>query len=102
MAERVHVRGRFAPSPTGEIHLGNAWTALLAWLHARQLGGVFVLRVEDLDPDRSRPELARAQLADLRWLGLDWDEGPDAGGPYSPYGQSRRTPFYEAAVETLV
>ena len=101
MADQLQVRGRFAPSPTGAIHLGNIWTALLAWLHARQLGGAFVLRVEDLDPDRSRPELAEQQLADLRWLGLDWDEGPDAGGAVGPYVQSERTAYYRAALETL-
>jgi glutamyl-tRNA synthetase len=101
MGEAQAVRGRFAPSPTGEIHLGNVWTALLAWLHARQHGGRFVLRVEDLDPDRSRPELAAAQLADLRWLGLDWDEGPDVGGRLGPYVQSERTARYERAIEVL-
>ena len=101
MINRVAVRGRFAPSPTGEIHLGNVWTALLAWLHARQLGGAFVLRVEDLDPDRSRPELAREQMTDLRWLGLDWDEGPDAGGEFGPYVQSERAALYAEALESL-
>ncbi len=101
MGDGALVRGRFAPSPTGEIHLGNVWAALLAWLHARQLGGTFVLRVEDLDPDRSRPELADAQLADLRWLELDWDEGPDIGGPQGPYVQSERAAHYERAIEVL-
>ena len=96
------VRGRFAPSPTGELHLGNVWAALLAWLQARQDGGTFVLRVEDLDPDRSRPELAQQQLDDLRWLGLDWDEGPDTGGPHAPYTQSERTSLYAAALDRLV
>lgn len=95
------VRGRFAPSPTGAIHLGNVWTALLAWLHVRQQGGTFVLRCEDLDPDRSRPELAACMIDDLRWLGLDWDEGPDVGGPYAPYEQARRRELYEAAVQRL-
>ena len=74
---------------------------MLAWLHARQTGGAFVLRVEDLDPDRSRPALQARQLADLRWLGLDWDEGPDTGGPYAPYVQSERRPRYEAALAAL-
>ena len=95
------IRGRFAPSPTGELHLGNVWTALLAWLQVRQSGGTFVLRVEDLDPDRSRHAFVQQQLDDLRWLGLDWDEGPDVGGPHAPYVQSRRTAAYVAALETL-
>lgn len=94
-------RGRFAPSPTGLIHLGNAWTALLAWLDARQRGGAFVLRMEDLDPDRSRPHLAARLLNDLHWLGLDWDEGPDVGGPYAPYVQDARRERYAAALERL-
>src|SRR5690349_14723855 len=96
------VRGRFAPSPTGEIHLGNVWTALLAWLQMRQAGGKFVLRIEDLDPDRSRAELAQQQLDDLHWLGLDWDEGPDRGGPYAPYTQSERTAAYALALGHLL
>ena len=102
MSNNAIVRGRFAPSPSGDLHLGNVWTALLAWLHARQQGGVFIVRVEDLDPDRSRPELARQQLADLRWLGLDWDEGPDVGGMYSPYTQSERREQYAAALALLM
>jgi glutamyl-tRNA synthetase len=95
------LRGRFAPSPTGELHLGNARTALLAWLHARAGGGAFVLRVEDLDAGRVRPGYMEAQLADLRWLGLDWDEGPDVGGRFAPYEQSRRQELYEAAIGEL-
>ncbi len=95
------VRGRFAPSPSGELHLGNARTALVAWLQARAAGGRFVLRVEDLDPGRSRIEHRDAQLADLRWLGLDWDEGPDVGGQHAPYLQSERHQLYDAALESL-
>lgn len=102
MESAVTVRGRFAPSPTGELHLGNIWTALLAWLQVRQAGGAFVLRIEDLDPDRSRSELVRQQIDDLQWLGLDWDEGSDIGGPYAPYVQSQRTGYYTAALEQLV
>ena len=94
-------RGRFAPSPTGEVHLGNIWTALWVWVHARQQHGAVVLRVEDLDPDRSRPALAAQQLADLRWLGLDWDEGPDRGGEYGPYVQSERQREYDLAFAAL-
>lgn len=93
--------GRYAPSPTGRLHLGNARTALLAWLSARAAGGRFVLRVEDLDPQRSKPEHEQRQLADLRWLGLDWDEGPDVGGPHGPYRQSQRGELYAAALARL-
>lgn len=95
------MRGRFAPSPTGALHLGNARTALLAWLHARAAGGRFVVRVEDLDHGRVRPGIQEAQLDELRWLGLDWDEGPDVGGPYAPYVQSQRQGDYEAALREL-
>lgn len=95
------VRGRFAPSPSGEMHLGNAWTALLAWLQVRSLGGTMVLRVEDLDPGRSRPEYAAQIMEDLRWLGLDWDEGPDVGGPYGPYRQDERRGLYREALAQL-
>lgn len=95
------MRGRFAPSPTGDLHLGNARTALLAWLHARAAGGEFVLRVEDLDFGRVRPGLMESQLEDLRWLGLDWNEGPDVGGQFGPYLQSQRRDRYEAALERL-
>lgn len=95
------VRGRFAPSPTGGLHVGNARTALLAWLQARAAGGAFVMRVEDLDFGRVRPGMMEAQLDELRWLGLDWDEGPDAGGPHAPYVQSARLALYEDALRTL-
>ncbi|CQR70657.1 Glutamate--tRNA ligase 2 [Sporomusa ovata DSM 2662] len=95
------MRGRFAPSPTGEIHLGNAWTALLAWLQVRAAGGTMVLRIEDLDPDRSRLEYGEKLMADLKWLGLDWDEGPDIGGNYAPYCQAERRGLYQAALEKL-
>jgi glutamyl-tRNA synthetase len=95
------VRGRYAPSPTGALHLGNLRTALLAWLIARAAGGGFVLRVEDLDVPRARTGAARAMLADLRWLGLDWDEGPDLGGLVGPYIQSMRQAIYEQAIARL-
>ena len=94
-------RGRYAPSPTGLLHLGNARTALLAWLHIRALGGVFVLRSEDIDTSRSRPEAQAANVQELRWLGLDWDEGPDVGGRFAPYVQSQRDGYYAAALEHL-
>jgi glutamyl-tRNA synthetase len=94
-------RGRFAPSPTGRFHLGNARTALVAWLSIRAHGGTFVYRLEDLDPPRVVPGMAEAQREDLRWLGLDWDEGPDVGGPCGPYVQSQRSERYEAALDRL-
>jgi glutamyl-tRNA synthetase len=94
-------RGRTAPSPTGPIHVGNARTALAAWLSARRGGGTFVWREEDLDPPRVVSGLVEQQRADLAWLGLDWDEGPDVGGPFAPYRQSQRAPHYEAALAKL-
>jgi glutamyl-tRNA synthetase len=94
-------RGRYAPSPTGALHLGNLRTALLAWLFARGAGGSFVLRVEDLDHPRVRPGATAQMLADLRWLGLDWDEGLDIGGPLGPYTQSARQAIYDAALARL-
>ena len=98
---RGPVRGRLAPSPTGHLHLGNAWAFLLAWLAARAAKGAVVLRMEDIDPDRSRPEFAADILRDLRWLGLDWDEGPDVGGAHGPYEQSARLDTYAAAIARL-
>jgi glutamyl-tRNA synthetase len=96
------MRGRFAPSPTGGMHLGNARTALLAWLAARRAGGTMVLRLEDLDKPRVVPG-AEARLVDeLRWLGLDWDEGPDRGGPHAPYRQSERGGLYQDALAALL
>ncbi|PZD96074.1 tRNA glutamyl-Q(34) synthetase GluQRS [Paenibacillus sambharensis] len=94
-------RGRFAPTPSGEMHIGNARTALLAWLQVRSAGGQFILRMEDIDRPRSKPALARQIIEDLRWLGLDWDEGPDIGGPYGPYTQSERLDLYEQAAARL-
>jgi glutamyl-tRNA synthetase len=98
-------RGRYAPSPTGAIHLGNARTALLAWLDARTRGDAFVMRVEDLDRARVHDGDEARLLDDLRWLGLDWDEGPDLpalGGPAGPYRQSERQHLYDAAVDRLL
>ena len=89
-------RGRFAPSPTGRMHLGNIFTALISWLSARKAGGKWVLRIEDLDPQRSRLDYARLIEDDLSWLGLDWDEGGvDGAGPSAPYMQSMRSDIYE-------
>ncbi|MBT9544003.1 MAG: tRNA glutamyl-Q(34) synthetase GluQRS [Candidatus Sericytochromatia bacterium] len=95
------IRGRYAPSPTGGLHLGNARTALVAWLHTRSRGGSFVLRVEDLDSLRCKKGVFEINLAELRWLGLDWDEGPDRGGDFGPYLQSLRTEYYQAMLEKL-
>lgn len=93
--------GRLAPSPTGALHLGNAFAFLSAWLSARSKNLRLVLRIEDIDPERSRPEYAAAIMEDLRWLGLGWDEGPDLGGPHAPYEQSRRLENYAAALKAL-
>ncbi|WP_294000951.1 tRNA glutamyl-Q(34) synthetase GluQRS [uncultured Megasphaera sp.] len=95
------MRGRFAPSPTGYIHLGNVWTAFLAWLQVRQQKGTLILRIEDIDEQRSKPEYTQALLEDLAWLGLDWDEGPGKGGPYGPYIQQERYSLYEKALQEL-
>ena len=94
-------RGRYAPSPTGQIHVGNARTALAAWLSIRAQGGAFVWRVEDLDGPRAVTGMEEAAVEDLSWLGLDWDEGPDVGGPYAPYRQSERSGCYESALDRL-
>lgn len=95
-------RGRIAPSPTGYLHLGHARTFWTAWRRARERGGALVFRNEDLDPQRSRPEYVHAMYEDLRWFGLDWDEGPDVGGPYAPYSQSQRRDFYLDAWRKLL
>ena len=93
--------GRFAPSPSGRIHLGNILCSLLAWLSARQKDGRVVLRIEDLDTARCPRRYADQMEEDLRWLGLDWDEGPSVGGPDGPYYQSERTALYQAALDRL-
>jgi glutamyl-tRNA synthetase len=92
---------RFAPSPTGSLHLGNARTAFFSHLWARKTGGRFILRIEDTDVERSEPRFRDALLADLNWLGLDWDEGPEIGGPSAPYSQSERGEFYRRLFERL-
>lgn len=96
------VRGRFAPSPTGLMHVGNARTALVAWLSVRQKQGVFVWRLEDIDTPRVVTGMAEAAEEDLAWLGIDWDEGPAKGGIFSPYSQSQRSQIYEEALEALL
>src|SRR5215212_1248642 len=95
------IRVRFAPSPTGYLHIGGARTALFNWLYAKHTGGTFVLRVEDTDRARNTEEAARAIYDGLRWLGLDWDEGPQAGGNFGPYFQSQREEIYRAYLEKL-
>jgi len=96
------IRGRYAPSPTGDLHLGNLRTALLSWLFARCTDGQFVLRIEDLDRPRVRSGASERMLFDLRWLGLDWDEGPDIGGPHAPYIQSKRQEIYSTYLHRLL
>jgi len=95
-------RVRFAPSPTGQLHLGSARTALLNWLFCRSAGGQLVLRIEDTDPVRSKVEFEESILADLHWLGLAWDEGPDIGGPHGPYRQSARGDIYREHADRLL
>ena len=93
---------RFAPSPTGYLHVGGARTALFNWLYARRTGGRFILRIEDTDQKRNTPTAAQQVLDDLRWLGIDWDEGPDVGGPNGPYSQSQRCEIYSRYIEQLL
>src|SRR5262245_60449426 len=97
----MSVRVRFAPSPTGHLHVGGARTALYNYLHARRMGGTFVLRIEDTDAARSTPESLAAILDGMQWLGLRWDEGPEVGGPHGPYFQSERGAFYHTHAATL-
>src|SRR5271166_4996326 len=95
-------RGRLAPSPTGYLHVGHARTFWAAFERARDAAGALVMRMEDLDPERSRAEFAEAAIEDLRWLGIRWQEGPDVGGPYAPYAQSGRRAFYLDAWRRLL
>lgn len=95
-------RGRLAPSPTGALHLGNARSFLLAWLSVRSRHGSLALRIEDLDHPKVKPWAAQQAMDDLRWLGLDWDEGPDVGGPHAPYVQTLRRERYRAALDRLL
>ncbi len=96
------VRVRFAPSPSGDLHVGNIRTALYAWAFARHTGGTFVLRIEDTDRTRVTPEYIASALDTLRWLGLPWDEGPEVGGPYGPYLQSERLDIYAEWLQRLL
>jgi glutamyl/glutaminyl-tRNA synthetase len=94
-------RGRLAPSPTGLLHIGHARTFWLAYQRALAHDGTLVLRNEDLDESRCKPEFVEAMIRDLKWLGVEWQEGPDVGGPFGPYNQSQRKPLYEAAFDQL-
>jgi len=93
---------RFAPSPTGYLHIGGARTALFSWLYARRTGGKFILRIEDTDLKRNTPTATNQVISDLRWLGIDWDEGPQVGGPNGPYFQSQRKDIYDKYVSKLI
>ena len=94
-------RLRIAPAPSGLLHIGNVRTALYNWLYARRHGGVFLVRIEDTDASRVTDELVEATVGALRWVGLDWDEGPEVGGPYGPYRQSHRSALYDAVASRL-
>src|SRR6201991_4864416 len=101
-ATGADVRVRFCPSPTGTPHVGLVRTALFNWAYARHTGGVFVFRIEDTDAARDSAESYAAILDALRWLGLDWDEGPELGGPYAPYRQSERSEIYRDVIARLL
>jgi len=98
----AEIRVRFAPSPSGYLHVGGARTALFNWLYARHHGGKFILRVEDTDKNRSSAESIAAITNSLRWLMLDWDEGPEVGGPHGPYFQSQRGEIYKRYLDRLI
>lgn len=100
MTEKVVTR--FAPSPTGYLHIGGARTALFNWLYAKRMGGTFILRIEDTDQKRNTPTSIRQVLEDLRWLGIDWDEGPEVEGPNGPYFQSQRREIYDKYIKKLI
>ncbi len=96
------IRTRFAPSPTGYLHIGGVRTALFNWLYARKHGGQFILRIDDTDAERNRPEALQPILDGFKWLGINWDEGPEIGGPYGPYFQAQRGQFYREAALKLI
>lgn len=96
------IRTRFAPSPTGHLHVGGARTALFNYLYAKATGGRYILRIEDTDQERSTEESQQKMLASMKWLGLDWDEGPEKGGPYGPYIQSQRLDIYQKHIQSLL
>src|SRR5690348_2320210 len=96
------VRTRFAPSPTGFLHIGGVRTALFNWLFSKQRGGQFLLRIDDTDQERNVEAALAPILHGFHWLGLQWDEGPEVGGPHAPYFQSKRSARYQAAVDALL
>src|SRR5437660_5940300 len=98
----IMVRTRFAPSPTGYLHIGGVRTALFNWLYARKHGGQFILRIDDTDAERNRPEALQPILDGFKWLGIHWDEGPGVGGPYGPYFQAQRGQLYRDAAIRLI
>src|SRR5919199_5370048 len=100
--ENDNIRVRYAPSPTGMLHVGGVRTALFNWLFARKNGGVFVLRIEDTDLERSTEESIEQLKRSLRWIGLNWDEGPEVSGPHSPYRQTERMDLYREASQRLL
>ena len=102
MATQIPARVRFAPSPTGVMHIGGLRTALYDWFLARKTGGQFILRIEDTDQNRYDPDAEWHIKESLKWLGLDLDEGPDIGGPYAPYTQSERLELYADAAKKLI
>ena len=102
MENGTRIRVRYAPSPTGRLHVGGVRTALFNWLFARKNGGTFVLRIEDTDLERSTEESVEQLKRSMRWIGLDWDEGPEAGGPHPPYRQTERFDLYREAARELL
>src|SRR5205085_11653630 len=102
MDQVIMVRTRFAPSPTGYLHIGGVRTALFNWLFARQKGGQFILRIDDTDQQRDGAEALQPILDGFRWLGLNWDEGAEVGGPHGPYYQSQKLARYQDAVKQLL
>src|ERR1700726_3284070 len=102
MEPGMTVRTRFAPSPTGYLHIGGVRPALFNWLFARKHGGQFILRIDDTDADRNVAEALQPILDGFRWLGLNWDEGPEVGGTHGPYFQSKKLPRYQAALQQLL
>src|ERR687891_851496 len=102
MENDTKIRVRYAPSPTGRLHVGGVRTALFNWLFAHKNDGTFVLRIEDTDLERSTEESVEQLKRSLRWIGLDWDEGPEIGGPYGPYRQTERFELYREAARKLL
>src|ERR687891_2147465 len=102
MENDAKIRVRYAPSPTGRLHVGGVRTALFNWLFARKNKGIFALRIEDTDLERSSEESVEQLKRSLRWIGLNWDEGPEVGGPYGPYRQTERFELYREAARKLL